>query len=310
MQIVDPAEVFVKLGGRDVGMFPAFTSTPEFTSRTSYLTKPGVLLMAKPAFDISNLDLFLSGFSPDLGFEEYTEDDPIKNVAGERQSGTELIKMAGQLCYMSFGNKRSKNAEAQKYANNILSSGHGSVLEHANYSLLLFGAGRDFTHELVRHRAGCGFSQVSQRYVDGKVLRFVERPEYQKDAWLHGKFLDRIDRAAEEYDELALYLTTQQASGDEILSGEKKTEMRKKVNQCARSMLPNETEAPILFTGNLRALRHICEMRASGAADVPIREMTSRIFLVMQSLEPIFFADYKMFQLPVGYAVSTDWKKV
>ena len=186
-----------------------------------------------------------------------------------------------------------------------------SVLEHAQYSFLLYGAGRDFTHELVRHRTGVAFSQVSQRYVDGKVLRFVERPEYQGDPELHEKFLARIDQTAATYDDLARILAAKQAGGDVALSSEKKTEMRKKVNQAARSALTNEVEAPIMFSGNIRALRHVCEMRAAGAADVPIRGVTTRIFLCMQHEEPTLFNDYKLYELPDGtHAVATDWRKV
>ena len=291
------------------GGYPAFDSTPQFTpNKVAYLVQPGVVLLARSRFDVTQLHGFLDGFPAELEFDRYIDDGDI----GEGEPGAELIKAAGQLCYMSFGPNRTKNHEAQKYINNILSSGHGSVLEHAQYTLLLYGADRSFTHELVRHRTGVAFSQVSQRYVDGHVLRFVERPEYQEDGALHDMFLSRIDRVTGEYNEIARILTAKQMKGlDPALSGEKKTELRKKVNQAARSCLPNETEAPIVFSGNIRALRHVCEMRAAGAADVPIREVTTRIFLTMQQIEPTLFADYKLFELPGGtHAVATDWRKV
>ena len=67
----------------------------------------------------------------------------------------------------------------------------------------------------------------------------------------------------------------------------------------------------VFHYGNIRALRHVCEMRAAGAADVPIRNVTTRIFLCMQRIEPTLFADYKMLEMPDGtFAVSTDWRKV
>lgn len=310
MKQVDPKEVFTRLKGYDETGYPGFDSAPNFTeNKVAYLVQPGVVLLARTHFDVSRLHGFLGGFPEELGFESYIDDD---NIGGGYEDGAELIKMAGQLCYMSFGPNRTKNVEAQKYINNILSSGHGSVLEHAQYTLLLFGAGRDFTHELVRHRTGVAFSQVSQRYVDGHVLRFVERPEYQGDDELHDMFLRRIDNVTAEYNEIARILTAKQMKGlDPALSSEKRTEMRKKVNQAARSCLPNETEAPIVFSGNIRALRHVCEMRAAGAADVPIREVTTRIFLAMQRIEPTLFADYKLYELPGGtHAVATDWRKV
>lgn len=308
MKQVDPKEVFARLGGTSDTDYPGFDSMPQFTeNRTAYLVQPGVVLLAQPRFSVERLQGFIDGFPEELQFRSYTDDKKI----GDGEAGAELVKTAGQLCYMSFGPNRTKNDNAQKYINNILSSGHGSVLEHAQYTLLIYGAGRDFTHELVRHRTGVAFSQVSQRYVDGLVLRFVERPEYQGDSELHNMFMNRIDRISAEYDLMARLLVLRQAGGDAALSSEKKTEMRKKVNQAARSLLPNETEAPIIFSGNIRALRHVCEMRANGAADVPIRGVTTRIFLAMQRIEPTLFADYKLYELPGGtHAVATDWRKV
>lgn len=309
---VDPADVLNKLGGGDLSdAFPVFDSKPHTTTAgTAYLTVPGVALIMRPALfaQMAAVEPFLSGFPSELDFAQYLTDDPI----GEGdESGAELVKLAGQLCYMSFGPNCTKNAEAQKYISNILSSGHGSVLEHAQYSFIVWGADRAFTHELVRHRTGVAFSQVSQRYVDGKVLRFVERPEYQNDDWLHARFLTRIDRAVQEYDDLAAHLGKRQLQGDVALSGEKRTELRKKVNQAARSCLPNETEAPVVFSGNVRALRHVCEMRAAGPADVPIREVMTRIFLIMRHIEPTLFNDYKMLEMPDGtYSVQTAWRKV
>jgi thymidylate synthase (FAD) len=300
---VSPEDAFEKLGG------PTFEIAPRTTKGgTLYLTHPSVALLSQPLVTRSALEPFLAGFPPDLGFEAYVDDEPIGNGSEE---ATELIKLAGQTCYMSFGENRTKNRDAQKYVDNILASGHGSVLEHAQFTFLLWGCDRSFTHELVRHRTGVAFSQVSQRYVDGKVLRFVERPEYQTDDVLHTWFEDRIDRSTREYAAIAERLIERQLKGDTVLSGEKRTELRKKVNQAARSCLPNETEAPIVFSGNIRALRHICEMRASGAADVPIREVTTRIFLAMRHIEPTLFNDYKLLELPDGtYSVQTQWRKV
>lgn len=315
MKEVDHNEVFAKLNG-STGPWPRFDSKPQKTTDgTSYLTAPGVVLLAQPTVLQQVIEGFLEGFDPGLEFPAYIDDDDIvsdvETNPNGHSDGATLVKTAGQLCYMSFGPNRTKNDEAQKYIDNVLKSGHGSVLEHAQYSFLLWGADRSFTHELVRHRTGVAFSQVSQRYVDGKVLRFVERPEYQNDDVLHQMFLGRIDRAVLEYDTIAKILVERQLKGDTSLSGEKRTELRKKVNQAARSCLPNETEAPIIFSGNIRALRHVCEMRAAGAADVPIREVTTRIFLAMRHIEPTLFHDYKLFELPDGtYAVATDWRKV
>src|SRR3989304_9631067 len=102
---------------------------------------------------------------------------------------------------MSFGPGRTTNANAVWYFDGkpgkpetgIKGQKHGSVLDHPNYTILNYGISRSLTHELVRHRAGCAYSQLSQRYVGGKMLRFVERPEYVGDPFLHEQFESRID---------------------------------------------------------------------------------------------------------------------
>lgn len=272
---------------------------------TLYLRTPGVVVLARPTVNIAGLAGFLSGFDPELRFPEYL-DDPTA-----LPDGAQLCKVAGQLCYMSFTPKRTMNENARRYFDNLKSSGHGSVFEHANFSLLLYGISRSVTHELIRHRAGVGYSQLSQRFVSGRMLRFVERPEYQEDEQLHTQFLNRIDRSATEYATLTERLLEMQKEGVEILSGEARTDRRKKVQQTARSVLPNETEAPIAVTGNARAWRHIIEMRADAHAEVEIRNLAVRIFLCLALTDPVLFDDYRIERVPDGtYTVKTDFRKV
>lgn len=262
-------------------------------------------MLAKPSIHMEGLIGFLDGFDPQLQFPGYLDDPtPLPDSA-------QLCKVAGQVCYMSFSPKRTKNAQAKRYFDNLKSSGHGSVFEHANFSLLLYGISRSVTHELIRHRAGFGYSQLSQRFVSGKMLRFVERPEYQADALLHQHFLQRIDRSSQEYAMHADRLLELQQSGVSILSAEARTDLRKKVQQAARSVLPNETEAPIVATGNARSWRHFVEMRASAHAEIEIRELAVRVFLCLRQADPILFDDYTIEQISDGtYIVRTDFEKV
>jgi flavin-dependent thymidylate synthase len=154
-------------------------------------------------------------------------------------------------------------------------------------------------------------SQVSQRYVSGRVLRFVERPEYAVDPELHAAFERRIDRSAAEYEQVAQRLLAQQKEGAELLSADAKTDLRKKVQQAARSLLPNETEAPIVMTGNVRAWRHFLEMRASAHAEIEIRALAFAVYLCLVTVEPLLFADYRIVTLPDStYAVETELMKV
>ncbi len=298
-------ELFEAMGGEISDGFPTIHAEAHRTAAgTPYLKSPGVAMISKPDTNIAGLDGFLEGFDPELRFPEYL-DDPM-----ELPSSSQLCKTAGQVCYASFGPRRTTNENAAAYFERLTSAGHGSVLEHSNFSFLLYGISRSVTHELVRHRAGVGVSQISQRYVSGAVLRFVERPEYQNDEDLHRLFEGRADRAAAEYDAMAESLLEKQEGGASMLSADYKTDARKKVQQTARSLLPNETEAPMVWTGNVRALRHVIEMRADAHAESEIRALALRIFLCLRKADPILFGDYELTELPDGTCmVGTPHRK-
>ncbi len=259
----------------------------------TYLKEPGVAIISIPHVDLRGAQGFLDGFPKELEFFKYL-DDPTPLPPAET-----LVKFAGQLCYLSHGPNRTLNKEAQTYLKNIKESGHGSVLEHSNISILLWGVSRSLTHELVRHRAGFGFSQVSQRYVGGRTLRFVERPEYSEDEFLHRLFEDRIENTQHEYEWITNYLYEKQKeySGG-ILSAEHKTDLRKKVRQSARSLLPNETEAPVVVTGNVRAWRHFLSMRGSEHAETEIRRAAFEVYRCLDQVAPILFEDFEVKVFP------------
>ncbi len=190
---------------------------------------------------------------------------------------------------------REKRVKSVKYAR-----------EQMTYDLEMEGPNHNFVaNGIVTHN-----SQISQRYVSGSVLRFVERPEYQNDEDLHRLFEERADRAASEYEAMSESLLERQEGGASVLSADYKTDARKKVQQTARSLLPNETEAPMVWTGNVRALRHVIEMRADAHAESEIRALALRVFLCLRKADPILFGDYELKELPDGtYMVSTPHRK-
>jgi thymidylate synthase (FAD) len=303
---MDPRELFGKLGGSGGDAFPALHSEVFHTdAATPYLRHAGVVLIAKPQVDIEGMRPFLEGFGPELDFAQYIDDPTDLTPAAK------LMKTAGQTCYASFGPKRSYNENAKRYFDNLSSSGHGSVYEHATLTLLCYGISRSNTHEIVRHRAGTAFSQLSQRFVSGKVLRFVERPEYQQHPALHKSFEERIDRAAREYEEIADELGSLQSEGSQLLSADAKTDRRKRVQQTARSVLPNETETLLVLSANIRSWRHMIEMRTDEHAESEIRDLFFRIFLCLRQAEPLLFEDYEIESYSDGtYGARTDWRKV
>ena len=66
----------------------------------------------------------------------------------------------------------------------------------------------------------------------------------------------------------------------------------------------------MVFTGNVRALRHIVEMRADAHAESEIRNLALRLFLCLRTADPILFGDYEIKELPDGtYTVATEHRK-
>ncbi len=179
--------------------------------------------------------------------------------------------------------------------------------EQMTYDIEMEGPNHNFVaNGIITHN-----SQTSQRYVSGRVLRFVERPEFAQEEQLHTQFLQRIERSASEYAALTNRLVELQQAGNTILSGEARTDLLKKVRQAARSALPNETEAPIVVTGNTRSWRHFIEMRADAHAEVEIRALAVRVFLCLRLTDPMLFSDYSVEQLPDDtYTVKTEYRKV
>jgi thymidylate synthase (FAD) len=218
-------------------------------------------------------------------------------------AGQKLIETAGRVCYMSFQRPRPGGNHA--YITHLLEVGHGSVLEHAVFNLLITGVSRSLTHELVRHRAGFGFSQLSQRFVDESKCSFVEPEVIAADPELHRIWLDAMQASQIAYRAMADRLMT--TFGDIP----DRTSRRKKAREAARSVLPNATETEIFVTANARALRHFIEMRGDAAADVEIRRLAVVVCKLLQAEAPNLFGDYTLIDLPEGgQAVATEHRKV
>ncbi|KKK93807.1 hypothetical protein LCGC14_2689200 [marine sediment metagenome] len=228
--------------------------------------------------------------------------NPEHDRPGPTHGGEQLAEAGGRLCYLSFGKGRKSNAE---YIGNIIAQKHGSVLEHAVWNFIIAGVSRSFTHELVRHRAGFGYSQLSQRYVDESTASYIEPDIIAEDERLHAVWLRAIESSHQAYLDLVAGLM------EKLAGMEDRTQRRKLARQAARSVLPNATETMIFVTANARALRHFIEMRASEWAEVEIRKVALEMLRIMQGEAPSLFADYEVVRLEDGTEVArTQFEKV
>src|SRR5579872_6803553 len=205
---------------------PVPSRIPSSCSRMSarYYTEPVLTLLSRPSFT-----------PPDHL--------PVEWI-GDSTDGERLAEFAGRLCYMSQHNPAKR--QTREYLENIKKQGHGSVLEHANYSILLEGVSRSLTHELVRHRAGFAYSQLSQRYVDETHASFVVPPAIIGDEELERAWREEIEDAQRAYVSLVEQLMERYGwVADRV-------HRRKMAREAARAVLPNSTETKIVVTGNAR----------------------------------------------------------
>lgn len=192
-----------------------------------------------------------------------------------------VAEYAGRICYMSQANPAGRTST--QYLENILKQGHGSVLEHGMFSYLIEGVSRALTHELIRHRVGTAVSQLSQRYVDAQSTNFVIPPALRDHPELVEEYCVSCLRAVDTYVDLVTNL--------EAVLPEAK---RKQVREAARAVLPNGTETKLIWSCNLRELRHVLLLRGSAHADAEIQELARVLLDVTRPHAPAVLADLEI----------------
>lgn len=248
----------------------------------------------------------------DQEMERFLDDHHVEWQTDTTIGAEELAETAGRLCYMSFANPRPGGNSA--YLRHILEVGHGSVTEHAVWNFIFTGISRSLSHELVRHRAGMSYSQLSQRFVDESVAEYVEPDCIANVPHLHAQWLQATMTAHRAYVKLAndlmdtMHFNTGDQPGDHR---QRNTEIRKAARQAARNVLPNCTETKIFVTANARALRHFIELRGTRHADTEIRKLAIAILRIMQKESPNLFGDYQIVPLADGtFEATTEFRKV
>lgn len=212
-----------------------------------------------------------------------------------------LVALAAKRCYKSFEPGLNPNVtkvrkDMTEYIDNILDSGHGSVLEHSVYTFAIENVSRVFTGEMNRHRAGWAISEGSMRFI-----RFEEDIPWWLPTSLQENPEDDIDLAGRKRLSIQVFKRSfgrQQEDYSELLEiwdmkeGHHNFNYKKKVTSCLRRIIGMGVATGGVWTGNLRALRHVITMRAAEAAEEEIFHVFSRIAKMMMEKEPMIFGDF------------------
>lgn len=213
----------------------------------------------------------------------------------------QLVGLAGKRCYKSFVPLLNPNVskirkEWKDYFHNILKSGHGSVLEHANFTYAFEGVSRIFTAEMNRHRAGVAISEQSLRYVRLKEIEFWLPPSIQdggyndsNDLSLKKEKTREILRSSLEFIEGKYKELVDLWDFDNMKSFHEK----KVVTSLLRRIIPLGIATGAIYTMNGRAIRHICTMRCDPAAEEEIAYVFSRVAKDMLERSPNLMQDFK-----------------
>lgn len=183
-----------------------------------------------------------------------------------------VVAAAARLCYSpsSIDQLLEKSrVDRDDLLRKILSLGHTSVLEHANFTFGIEGISRACSHQLVRHRLA-SYAQQSQRYVSHKE-RFaaVTPPSIEQRPELLQRYQALLDDIHGVYRELI----------DAGVPAED-----------ARFVLPNAAQTKLVLSMNARELLHFFNLRCCRRAQWEIRAMAKEMLRLVRPVAPLIFA--------------------
>jgi thymidylate synthase (FAD) len=245
--------------------------------------EPEVYLVARPSIDWDAVERYLAA----VGGTEWRE---RITALGDRPEGESLIEFMGRMCYRSWAPGLNPNVtqvrrDSAAYLLNVLASGHGSVLEHATYSFVFHNVSRVLTHELVRHRAGVAVSQESMRYVRVTDIPFEHPAFVREDPALLDAANDLLAQS-----EAFLRLATEKTG---ITEDGVPFHRKKEVTSAMRRYVPDGVATSIGWSANIRAIRHVVELRTDPGAEEEIRRLFDRVGQLMVAEVPALFADFE-----------------
>jgi thymidylate synthase (FAD) len=209
-----------------------------------------------------------------------------------------LVEFAGRICYMSFGEKQSPRTNGE-YIRNLIDQGHGSVLEHATWTFLLSNVSRAFTHQLVRHRVGFSYSQLSQQYVDHSDSSIAPAIDLTRFPNAEAAWNNVCEAFSSAYQSLDSALRTDIDRMNLFFPSVK--EKNRFVRSFARGILPESTLTKIVVTGNARAIRHFLRIRGGTYGDPEMRDVCVKLLRTMAKESPALFEDFSVVQTDDGF---------
>lgn len=258
------------------------------------LVQPQTRIISRPWLSYNQMDSYLADVGG-LAWSTYLDDV---------NDAQHLVEFAGRMCYRSWKPGLNPNVtrvrtDSTKYLENLLASGHGSVLEHINFTFVLQNVSRVFTHEWIRHRQGVAISQESLRYVRlGDIPMWI--PSWaQEDTELMDKAIELLTAMETFQHWMSEHFNLDQAG---LPFHDKKAK-----TSFMRRFAPEGLATVLTWTANARTLRHVIETRTAEGAEEEVRLIADQIGALMRNECPALFGDYMVNDKGEW---TTDYRKV
>ncbi|PID57146.1 thymidylate synthase (FAD) [candidate division KSB3 bacterium] len=264
--------------------------------------EPAVYLIAKSQLDSTEVRRWL-------------DDLEVKNFEAPQQAteAEKLTLLAGKRCYMSFEAGLNPNVSRVRkdivaFIDNILSSRHGSVLEHSSYSFAIENVSRVFTGEMNRHRAGWAVSEGSMRYIRFADIPFWMPHSIREDTGDSPEIAEAKRRTREIFERAFQQMEDHYRELENIwrVDSLKAFNTKKKITSLMRRIIGMGVATGGIWTGNLRAIRHVLAVRVDVAAEEEIAYVFGLVLKRLVEAEPTIFADFE--QNEEGFWKPKYWK--
>ncbi len=281
-------------------------------------TQPRTYMLGGTVVDPDALACYLH----DTGNQDFLES--VRAARAQGLSDAEILSsFYAKLCYASLTLGKNANVtRIRDIPSNLVAcfdAGHGSVFGHCMLNFVTTDCSRVLTHELVRNHIGTEFSQTSGRYVRGdtiklifdKILKPVDAHimaflNVTEDVYrtlcdrmgLNGRegirrglvqeivVKDHVEKVPPTEEQVEEYIKL-------VLGGRDVDNLdfnhKKKVTSALRRILPNGQSNEIGWSINLRALRHVIQMRTGRHAEWEIRLVFNQVYNLVKAKYPMIF---------------------
>jgi flavin-dependent thymidylate synthase len=169
-----------------------------------------------------------------------------------------------------------------------------SVLEHVVYNFAIENVSRVLTAELNRHRAGMAISEGSLRYIRFDDIAFwmpemiEDKPDDDFDTYLKKR------KTRETFLRVFKFVEDNYKIMEDLWDIDNMPNFHEKklLTSMFRRIVPMGCATGGVWSGNIRALRHIFTMRTDPAAEEEIRIVAAKMLQIMIQQEPLLFKDF------------------